>query len=668
MTSASHDWILDLPLTGSRLIEASAGTGKTFTLTAWMLRLLLEADAALPDMLAVTFTRAATAELRERVRRRLRGAARLLDGTPPGDEESEQSARIIEQAQQCGRSPAQLRAQLQVALLQLDEASIFTIHGFCQRALHEFGFLAGDLNDDPLLDHPEELWQHVAADLWRRCSHADAEEFERLSALWKTPGALAGSLPKLCDVSRRLLPSAQTSAMAHWLHCLRADAIGAFEQALSARRHRTQDQLIEHAWRASAQPRFAAALHRRWHWLLIDEFQDTDPRQWDIFRRMHEAKIEHAAGLFLIGDPKQAIYRFRGGDLPTYLRAREYVIAREAPDAVHSLQINYRSRPSVLRAVETLFESSAEPFGDSRILFHRVHAARDDDGAFLLAGQSAPGLTLHRLASGGNDKFQRSGKHGQAAAAAVTAAEIARILEHGILRTRAGERRVQPSDIAVLVRKNDQINLVRQALTAAGVATASQSSGNVFESEAATDVRWLMRALAAPGSDRLYTALSTRLLGMDAAQIAALENDAARQAHWLDRFERAATTWQRRGPLPALLPFLTEVSSARLAERGGVRLLTDALHLLELLQAQASSQHGLHGLLHWFESHCERPPSSDEYRLRLDTDAQAVRVGTLHKSKGLEYPIVFLPFAVFSSGGHRSGLRFMQVHDGNWPA
>ncbi|MFT3761678.1 MAG: UvrD-helicase domain-containing protein [Pseudoxanthomonas sp.] len=649
-----RDVAFDLPLSGVYLVEASAGTGKTFTLTAWLLRLLLEAGAPLPKLLAVTFTRAATAELRERVRRRLRIAERVLAGESCEGAEAEQTRALVDLARARGIGDATLRLRLQAALLQLDEAAISTIHGFCQRALREFGFLAGALGDDGIVDDADDLWNEVADDLWRVASIGDEAEFGFLSGLWATPEKLARDLRDLCDPARRLLPQAGESDAAAWLHRLRADAAARFEQLLEQRRQRTQDQLIERVWQASAQPRFAAALKRRWPLMLVDEFQDTDPRQWDIFRNVFEAAAEDdnaiAPGLFLIGDPKQAIYRFRGGDLPTYLEARDYA-RRYGGEA--TLGVNYRSRLALLAGVENLFTTSARPFVEDGIDFIHVEATpRNRDATLKIGDVVQPGVTLHWLPP---DK-PNANAQSQALSVQATVNEIMRLLEAGTMFDGEREQRLRPDDIAVLVRTNRQAEQVREALADAGVAAAVQSSRSVFAGEAAGELLRLLHALAAPADpSRVRAALATRLLGASASDIAALDGDAAAMQREQARIEQGGQAWRQRGPLPALLPLLTGNALRLLREAGGARLLTDALHLAELLQAESPARHGVNGLLRWFARQWQDPENRDELALRMESDAQAVQVMTLHRSKGLEFPVVFLPFSAFASGGGSRG-------------
>ncbi len=676
---AAADPGLRLPLHGARLIEASAGTGKTFTLATLVLRLLLERGAALSRMAIVTFTRAATQELRQRLRRRLRLARHLLDApdeAAPG--EAAITAAVLRAA--IARDGATLvRQRLEAALLQLDEAAIATIHGFCHRALREFGFRAGLLGETRVIDDAGEIWNEVAAELWRAAANVadtdvadtDAAVFGEvaptdvhalLAALWKTPDALAADLPALCDPLRIVHPRADASAAAAALHALRDAASRRFEATMIRRGESSQDQLIERLWRATGNEDFAAALGARWPLLLIDEFQDTDPRQWDIFRRLHLATDPEQRWLCLIGDPKQAIYRFRGGDLATYLRARDWVMstAVDAPDrGIAALDANYRSSPALLRAIETLFGSSPLPFVEERIRFQSVRAAGAvADGDLRIAGAPTPALTLHWLppGEGRGGMGVRDDEFAMMTDAAVRA--IAQLLREGQVREDGRERPLRPADIAVLTQTNDQAATMRAALARAGIAAATLATASVFAGEAADELRTLLTSLAEPADEgRFRAALATRLLGRDAAAIAALDADPERAQREAERFAAAAELWRARGPLPALLPFLRDAAPRWLGEDGGARRLTDALHLAELLQAESASRHGPAEQLRWFAQQCAADASADETRqLRLEADAGLVQIATIHKSKGLEYPVVVLPFVAWRSEGGSRGL------------
>lgn len=672
----SGDLGLALPLHGLRLIEASAGTGKTFTLVTVLLRLLLERGVPIQQLLAVTFTRAATQELRKRLRQRLLAAQKVLDGaTIRDDDDSEANAAKAVLVQASAWVDADtLRDRLRAALAQLDEALIATIHGFCQRALREFGFRAGLLADVELVDGAPDAWDEVAAQLWRRASgeEGDPAQYALLREVWAHPAALAKDLPKLCDPARTTLPRAEESDAAAALHALRQDAQALFAALMNLRGERTQDQLIEAVWRASDDPAFAAALAERWPLLLIDEFQDTDPRQWDIFSRIHDATDPTQRLLCLIGDPKQAIYRFRGGDLATYLRARDRVrrlAAAGGPAGEYELYANYRSRPAVLQALETLFTANEQPFRNPDIEFHPLRAAGGAADIDLRLGDAnVPALTLHWLPPPAPDKTQHHssnaykgfrGKEDELTLLCATAvAVIADLLAHATLH---GEP-LRPSDIAVLTRSNDEALRMNRALAVAGLPAALLSKDGVFDSEAAGMLQTVLRALAEPGDPRLFrAALATPLLGFDAAAIDAFDRDAQRSTRTIDDFDRAAALWRSRGPLPALLPFARQAASRWLGEIGGARRLTDLLHLLELLQAEAPQHHGPAELLRWFATQADASTrENDSRQLRLEADAGLIQITTMHKAKGLEYAVVVLPFVARSSEPPPSSLR---VHD-----
>lgn len=674
------DGALRWPLTGLRLIEASAGTGKTFALATLVLRRLLEYGDPLPNLLVVTFTRAATEELRERLRRRLRLAQRLHAQDDENDNDGETRATRAVLARAVALHGAErVRARIAAAVLQLDEAAISTIHGFCHRALREFGFRAGLLAPRAIVDDADEIWSDVAADVWRKSAHGDAEAHAWLVALWSGPDALAGDLPKLCDAARVLLPAADESESAQRLHALRDAARERYDAAMALRGLSDQDRAIEDVWRASAQPAFAAALGARWPALLIDEFQDTDARQWDIFRRIHEQTDAEKRWLCLIGDPKQAIYRFRGGDPDTYLDAKRYV-ARHADTAendetpgVSSLDANYRSTPGVLRAIDTVFRQHALPFAKDGIEFHALRAAsgaRDDD--LRLDDTPVPPMTVHWLPENPDPKSKglrvKEQEYAMMAAAAVDA--IVDALARGTLREGETRRPVRPADIAVLTQTHDQAALMQRALTSAGVAAAALSTASVFAGEAADDLDALLAALAEPNdAARLRAALATRLLGFDAVGLRTLDDDGDAWDTQAARFETAADLWRARGPLPALLPFVADAAQRWLAETGGARRLTDALHLVELLQAESAQRHGANEQRLWFARQRASAARADETRqLRLESDAGAVQIATIHRSKGLEYGIVMLPFLAYLSERPDRGLAADDVRFGGHAA
>ena len=781
------DPYLVLPLDGVRLIEASAGTGKTFTLATLFTRLVVEQGLRIGQILAVTFTDAATQELRKRIRERLALAAQLVDRPAALDEPPEVALtrHVLQQHLQQGReSAAALQRRLQVAADEIDLASIFTIHGFCARVLREHALESGHTFDAPeLLASDRALLEELAADLWR--VHAsDAATLDALTFLWKTPDAFAGDLstligplpllpptvpagddpqprleaaaealaegvrvhgdaffgdlctaveakwlngnsyrlswlqplcsdlrswalsgapPSVLDSDRlsALLPAALTSktnkkhldrtpaspvqallqalleardARAAWLrtqavnflHRLRDQARQRLRALKQVRRVQTYDDLIDGVADALAGPHRATLvrqLRAQYHIALVDEFQDTDDRQWRIFETIfgdsddvREAGLSPA--LFLIGDPKQAIYGFRGGDIHTYLAAQRG--AQGAPP----LDRNFRSRPSVLRALQALYaQAGPTAFLDEAIQFEPVAAGgvrRDDD--YLRDGVPAPGLTLRVLRSTDGRPLQADPSREAACAACVT--DIHRVL----VQARAGSallrgRPVQPGDIAVLVRSHREATMVQRALARVGIPAVAAGKQSLFATPEAQELRALLLALLQPADEgRLRAALATVLLGQDAAAIAAMERDGevqrAHQAQLLQWRER----WNRGGPFAVVTDVCAAAAARLLALIDGERRLTNYLQLGELLQEATPQALGMHGLLDWLQGRIAHADQNDEQQLlRLESDARRVQIITLHKSKGLEYPLVYLPF-VGIEGGAPATASHCTVH------
>ncbi|HVR80655.1 MAG TPA: exodeoxyribonuclease V subunit beta [Luteimonas sp.] len=763
----ASDPYLDLALDGLQLIEASAGTGKTFTLATLVTRLVIERDLRVGQILAVTFTEAATQELRERLRERLSLAARIATAlaTDPaayadgGNAEIALTCQLILRQMQ-HESAAVLRARLQQAEREIDLAAVFTIHGFCARALAEHALETGEAFDPPeMIGSDRQLHDELAADLWRAFG-ADALDAELLQSLWSGPDALAKDLGALLGATRlqpeasdetpdplselqraadalrtafaghgddlrsqletaiagkvihggtykATLPDELWRALHVWcahgdasreidpridrltptklvektnkgrhnatpssplcdavasyllaiaqrrewlsarsltlLHRVRSDAAQRLARLKHTRRLQTYDDLIDGvavALDSAHGGALAANLRRQYAVALVDEFQDTDARQWAIFRRVFASGSDDA--LFLIGDPKQAIYRFRGGDVHTYLAAK-----RDAVSAPQLVQ-NFRSRPALLRAVAALYRHAGEAaFIDERIRFHKVEAgAGIIDADYQHNGKNAAALTV-RVLPGADDGKPWKVDDSRALATAACVAEIHALLSEARAgRANIDGKPVQPGDIAVLVREHKEATRMQSALVAAGIAAVAAGKQSLFGTAEAVELLALFEALLRPGDEgRLRAALATMLLGVDAAGIARMDGDGdwrrdvqLKALAWRDR-------WQRHGPL-ALVADLCAANAERLLGLvDGERRLTNLLQLGEALQDADRRALGLHGLVDWLrKSIAEADPDDEQQLLRLESDARRVQIVTLHKSKGLEYPLVFLPF------------------------
>ncbi|MGY1531507.1 UvrD-helicase domain-containing protein [Luteimonas sp. A649] len=797
--ASARDPYLDLALEGVHAIEASAGTGKTFTLATLVVRLVVERGLRVGQVLAVTFTEAATQELRSRIRARLLLAEQLVGAMPAANASPEATLThaVLDAHLARGSETADaLRRRLHAAANDIDLAAIFTIHGFCARVLREHALEVGQAFDAPeLLTSDTPLYEAIAADLWR--SHGStADAADDLLALWPGgPQALAGDLPPLvrepvlrpaladlpddpaprlhatgdalahafrahgddfraalvsavegkvlhggsykaawiaelfdalhqwCHAGERDAPFEHSklpqltrdtlllrtskagagrtpdspvcdavpayldalTAMAEWkdarrvelLHRLRDDARLRVARAKQQQRVQTYDDLIDRVADAIDGPEadeLTAKLRAQYAVALVDEFQDTDARQWRIFDRVFGA-ASGAPALYVIGDPKQAIYGFRGGDVETYLAAR--ATAAEAPP----LALNFRSRPAVLRAVSALYaqaQAAADadtgsdpskkippPFIDGRIEFKEVlPGGVRDDADFLRHGTVAPALTLWRAPTPEPDakgklKPHNAGRSRELATQACVAA-IHRVLTdardgHASIEGRP----VQPGDIAVLVRSHNEATRIRHALAMAGIPAVAAGKQSLFATPEARDLHALLLALLHGADDgRLRMALSTVLVGLDASAIAALDEDGEALRAW----QLTALAWrdrlQRGGPLALVNDLCAEHAGRLLGLLDGERRLTNTLQLAELLQDAQARALGLHGLVDWLANAIADANANDESQLlRLESDAKRVQVVTLHKSKGLEYPLVFMPFAAIGSPTRSPGQR-----------
>ena len=804
--------------TSSLALEASAGTGKTWTLTSLAVRYVAEDDVALPDLLLVTFTRAATAELRERVRTRIAEVLKaceraLADPAAAADPDSyrgdEVLAHIVGRAaarDDAGAELAVRRDRLRRAAQQLDEATISTIHGFCQRMLQHAALEAGVDFDAVLLDDDADLLaeivdDHIARALrqaspaWVRylqdCGRVSRDRLARLAravtglpglqlrpvvdatdpgedlrpwrdavehfrAVWEDGGRqaavaligglkddgafakpgqrtftvkeatnraqrvnewLAGDHPlppgrvvrtadaphnvdgypmayftaealeakladgvaapehEVLDAAARVLAAAGEPAT-RFLH--RA-ATYIWEELESRKRQRTVltfddllHRLADALEEATTRDAVRAAIRQRYQVALIDEFQDTDSVQWRIFDALFDANEP----VILIGDPKQAIYAFRGADVHTYVRARDSRPERR------TLQTNRRSDEHYVHACNVLFGQPAA-FATADIPYHRIDAhhgdrLRDPDGSAA--------LTLRYVRRDAGELVKQHGVEllgkgwaNQALPHDVAAAAVS-LLTRGVTLTDGGggatgdedggTRALAPQDLAVLVRTNRRAHAVQRALRDANVPAVIQRGGSVFATEEAEALQRLLAALLRPSAERPAVAAAASILfGRDAptlvAQRDALDRGPAtttgRDAdeptrdpgdwdRWIDALTRWSERWQTSGLLPAVREAFAEdgVPERLLATPEGERRLTNVRHLVELAHT-AETAEGLqpNALLDWLQTHRgdaadgEQPGAETE--LRLEEDAEAVRVVTVHGSKGLQYPVVLCP-------------------------
>jgi exodeoxyribonuclease V beta subunit len=635
---------------GVTVLEASAGTGKTYTIAALAAR-YVASGIPLERLLLVTFTRMATGELRERVRERLlsaeQGLIRALAGADAGASVDPVLALLADGPRQ---EVGVRRERLSRAVASFDAATIATTHGFCQEMLGGLG-IAGDLEPDvTFVEDLSDLVADVVDDLYvRRFSHGGAPAFGRAEAAGIARAAIEN-------------PAAAIVAGAGELPKMRGRLAAAAREEFEARKRgmsvMTYDDLVTRLRSALAGDGGAAAaqqLRARYDVVLVDEFQDTDPAQWEILRRGFG---DTGVTLVLIADPKQAIYAFRGADVYAYLEAARAAGMRA------TLGVNWRSDQGLIDGHDALL--SGVRLGHEGIAYRQVRAAPAHRTP-RLSGAPVPAPLRVRVALRDDPSLSLT-KWGFVRNASARE-HISRDLAGDIvslLHSRASiERRaetgetlgtdpVRPGHLAVLVRTNRQGAMVRDALQSAGVPAVISGAGSVFGTEPARDWLALLEALERPASvTRAHAAALTPFLGWSAEQLSAADEDGRAWEEVHRRLHDWARILRFRG-VATLLEAITldgdppALPARMLVNADGERRLTDLRHVGQLLHAAASEeQMGTTTLTAWLRTRLAETDldSGDEERSRrLESDAEAVQVLTIHRSKGLEFPIVYLPF------------------------
>ncbi|MEA3467579.1 MAG: exodeoxyribonuclease V subunit beta [Thermodesulfobacteriota bacterium] len=761
---------------GVNVVEASAGTGKTYAIAMLVLRFVAEFGVPVQELLVVSYTRAATEELRSRIRKRLVEARDVLTG---GAEKSEDTALLA-----ClDRLPDKGLAlqHLELALLDMDRAAVFTIHGFCQRMLQEQALEAGQLFDMELTADISQVRNELVADFWRRtmydlpvfhCSlflerfsdpdelyksvqavgvediiepdermdHKQAllavdEALEVLVRWWqKTSPALEPCF--LEAIEQGMFKKDFSSAFdVWWQQChaffsgttlsvpqnlawlgrqglkgelhgnrLRGDArksaflqdfpladekvelfLAACERAVLAMRIelalelqsglRTRlnkkgrfsfDDLVVSLARAlggEQNKELQKVLAGRFQVALIDEFQDTDAAQYRIFSTLFGgSNTKHF--LFLIGDPKQAVYKFRGADIHAYFQARE-----EA-DYHLGLGKNYRSNPLLVQAVNNLFLQKKDAFVNTHLPYNKVSAAKSPECWQLWQDEKVQSAMVYcSLLSPHENGVKRwtSGKIRERLQSCVVE-EIRALLDNGLLVTDEGvKRRVSAGDIAILVRTNKQAEAFQEALALASVPSVVSSRKTVFETRECRDLLQVMEAVASPADlRRLRTAMSCKWFGLSGRELYELTQNEQIMEAWMERFHGYHRLWQEKGFLAMMNSLFVSESvfetlcTLPLAERQ----ISNLMHLIELLQETESKENfGFVHTLQYLSSQMASTESREYAELRLESDEQAVKVVTMHAVKGLEYPIVFCPYLWYRASFLKKEKDCITYHD-----
>jgi exodeoxyribonuclease V beta subunit len=766
MTTIKHFDLLNYPLEGTNLTEASAGTGKTYTITGLFLRLVLEKNLSVDQILVVTFTQAATEDLKDRIRRKLSGAIQAFSG---GKTEEVLLNSLVKKH---SGSKTSLR-HLREALRAFDQAAIFTIHGFCRRMLYENAFESGTLFDTELVTDQEDLKREIVDDFWRKHfynasplfvhfvinskispqsfltllgnkvtqpymriipqvqipdSSMQEKEFQACFKLvcqaWQSNRtgvehiittseslsrtkypkasisgwiqsmddyvASGGSSPALFKgfekfTSREMkravkknhsCPTHSFFDLCEELRQKHEELVRVFEQRLlglkaelfnyvqnefASRKEEKNihsfDDLLLKLYRALQQEggeELARTMRTKYKAALIDEFQDTDPIQYDIFKKVFGTE---KSILFLIGDPKQAIYSFRNADIFAYMDAAENVQTR------YTLAENWRSEPDLITGINTIFANADSPFVYDKIPFQpAAPATKKDSESFRLDGQSESPLQLWFLDASKVTELDKpiTKTLARELIPVAVVGEISRILDLG-RRNKAllGERPLREGDIAVLVRTNAEARLLQQVLSRLNIPSVLYSTGGLFDSHEALEMERLLAGIVEPNNEKLLVepnnekllkaALATDMMGVRGEVLDGLIKDETLWEEWHLKFRRYHDLWNKSGFIQMFRHLLLQekIMTRLMSFHDGERRNTNVLHLSEVLhQAAIQKKLGIAGVLKWLsEQRDPNTPRIEEHQLRLESDENAVKLVTIHKSKGLEYPVVFCPFA-----------------------
>lgn len=771
-----NDPFHQIKLEGVQLIEASAGTGKTFTLTTLVLRLILEKKLRLSQILAVTFTEAATEELRRRIRARVMVAIDILKNL--AENHCNMDIATVETSTynlintyliDSREEITSVLARLYAAIDEIECAAIYTIHGFCARILNNYAlqcqrsFLQYTVTSNTqLIDY------NVAHEIWRSTVLLQPTFIDALPALWpQGVDGLAKDIPMLVQAQglfpprkhhsqspvsedqllgkARILAKAMCEKYAHWqdilleaiiskklhntiykpkwvqelyqimqrwlnygvsitpntdmrlkkitndalalktkklakpitcpfnehlldylhaadtwhtwqlecrtncVHHLRDLAISCYAQHKQENKICTYDDLISQLVHALSSDELITQVRTHYSAALVDEFQDTDAKQWQIFKTFFADDKNFP--LFLIGDPKQAIYRFRGGDIACYLQA--IAIANKAP----TLSVNYRARPALLRAIAAFYKHAGEnAFINTQIQFQDVSVGGNrSDASLLRCGKIPKAVTVWHAPQNTSNDSQKKARYSASESLHMCTDACVDAVYHWLLDSKNPQtvidgRPIKPSDLAILVRNHREAVVIQEALARLQIPATAAGKQSIFQTSEAQACLWILYAIEdITNEHRFRCALASDLIGLDAEEIRRLDTDSTYKQQWRSKRLYWRNIYYQGGPYALFETLCTQEATGLHVLFDAERRLTNYLHLAEILQEIFARSPDVKILLRTLDEAIMRAENSDEKHLvRLASDTECVRIMTMHKSKGLEFPLVFLPYCGFS--------------------
>lgn len=745
-------------LQSSNLIEASAGTGKTYSIAILLLRLILEKQLSVKEILMVTFTKAAVAELQERIRLFIRTAHKASLGKEVKDDNI---AQLVEKAI-AASDITTVQQQLRDAVLLLDETAVLTIHSFCQQTLNEFAFETNQLFGAEIIGDTTDLVEEEVQKFWRK--YVTTLSVQLLERLWKegfrmesltsaldqhlkgkkylgydenetatitaeeqehwgrqldvlsqkeadlkaallkyiednaahitaysekNSYTLKNVVPLICkppacldfliekkdlsnikkvygddllqrieeielvkEESRQIIEEA--SRRLHHLAIREVSAgVGEFKKSNNLLSY---DDMIENLHKALVRrdnPALVAAMQAKYKAVFVDEFQDTDRQQYEIF----DKAFGSGTILFYIGDPKQSIYAWRKADIFTYFKAREKV------EHVYGMNKNYRSSSAFIGAMNRFF-LPGEGFdtfhfsGEQHTInYIHVDSPEHNTKGFLFKEKEADVPISVFQFPNGKDLCK------------AIAAQVAVLLEDKAysIGQNPGDRRITPSDIGILVRTRQQGWDVKEQLSQLGIPAVTIDDSKVLQSEQAKQLLYLMEAMADPNRSSINRAMLSPLTGLTTKSILELDDEVT-----LSLFTGYKTRWEQDGIYTALMDFVGDFGLRNaLTQTSGEtneRIVANFFQLIELVhQVQSRKNFSMPELISWVKRGIDgMATEGDEYEQRVESDEESVKIVTIHKSKGLEYKIVMAPYLDFVSDNRMTFVSFRDPDSGDY--
>ena len=759
------------PLKGISLIEASAGTGKTYTITHLYVRCLLETEFKVSQLLVVTFTNAATQELKGRIRELIYDTWNYLSN-------SEVENDVFDELFIQYRYDEKAIFKLQEALINFDEASIYSIHGFCQRVLNIFPVETNSLLQQQIIPDEREIEQSAIRDYWRsNIINTQITKLHWITTLWKHPDELLNDVRPLLgfeetinQVSEKIkLEEEDGNISAVWekLKKLWPDSYEQIQEFLLnsdvLKRNMVQVATVKklfaeieyfftesvpyklpEKWLLLTHSKLEACLKKKlWHdaldleffkqaeifqnlhdqWIknqklellitasnfvqnsvsetkqnaqnisfndlikqlsdvltedntslikkinelyplaMVDEFQDTDNKQYNIFKVLYQFKEGQDDNppnktLILIGDPKQAIYSFRGADVFTYQQAKK------STQNHFTLDTNYRSTSDYIDLINTLFKQNENAFIFEQLIEYSISKANSKQPkTFLQNNKPVAPLTCWIYPFTDKPVSKNSATE---YFASMCADEIYSLLQQKTLLLDG--KIVEANDLTILVKTGRQASLMKNKLADRGISCALVLRDSVFATDQAREINLLLEVLIEPSNlRRLCGLLSTDLFGWNAQQIYKLQNDNETLVSLLEQIKAYQSYWQTKGILSMFFKFLEDQQTLQKTcnHMDGERRMTNWMHIIELLQQQSNRHASFSQALHWLVQQREQVTDSadiEAHQLRLESDSDLVRIVTIHKSKGLQYPIIFMPF-MWDVKGNKYQPKSYSYHD-----